>query len=117
MNVIGLATIAVLLCSALASPLLLTWGIYCISRRNRRTEGVVVLGSGILLASCLLVVGYLTAPKGSPGIFRLQAVVIAAGVFAVGAAAGKVLHFVMSWWQNTRRMCLRTMESKDEGSA
>ena len=103
MNLVGLATIAVVLCGALTSPLLLAWGIYCLARRKRRTEGVALLGSGILLASCLLVAGYMTAPTGSPGIFRLQALVIVAGVFAIGAATGKAVHFVASKWLHTRR--------------
>jgi hypothetical protein len=66
MNVVGLATIAALFCGALASPALLAWSIYCLTRRNRRGEGLAVIGAGVFLATSLIVVGFLTAPRDSP---------------------------------------------------
>jgi hypothetical protein len=88
--------IALLVCGALSSPLLLAWGIYCLFRPGRRAEGASVLGFGALTAIVLLIAGFLSAPPDSPGIFRFQALVIITGVFALGGAAGKVLHVVAS---------------------
>lgn len=59
-------------------------------------EGLLIIGSGALLALCLVVVGYWTAPPDSLGIFRLQAVVILAGIFAIGATVGKAIYLVAS---------------------
>ncbi len=101
MNAVGLVTIAAVVCGAVSSPLLLAWGTYCLTRRDRRAEGVSILGFGVLAAASLLIAGFLTAPPDSPGIFRFQALVIVAGVFAVGAAVGKVLHLAASWWRRT----------------
>ena len=92
MNAIGLATIAVILCGGLLSPVLLLWGGYCLTRQHRRAEGFSILGFGILTAAFLIVAGALTAPPDSPGLFRVQALIIVAGAFGLGAAAGKALH-------------------------
>jgi len=96
-NALALATIAVLVCGALSSPLLLAWGGYCLARPGRRAEGATILGVGVLAAGVLLIASFLTTPAGSPGLLRLQALVIVAGVFALGAAAGKVIHLAASW--------------------
>ena len=96
MSALALATIAVLACGALSSPLLLAWGGYCLSRPGRRTEGATVLGLGVAAAGALLIVGFITAPPGSPGIFRVQALVVIAGAFGLGAATGKVVCLVRS---------------------
>ncbi len=96
MNIVGLATTAALLCGALVSPLFLAWGVRCCLRRERRREGLLVMGTGVFLSLCLVVVGYWTAPPDSPGIFRLQAIVILAGVFVIGATIGKAIHLVAS---------------------
>jgi flagellar motor component MotA len=65
---------------------------------------VAVIGSGVFVAAALIVVGFLTAPPDSPGIFRLQALIIIAGAFAIGAVAGKGLHVVASWKRQTPRL-------------
>jgi hypothetical protein len=96
-NGLALASIAVILCGAVASPLLLAWVIYCLTRRARRVEGLSIFGVGVLAAGGLLIAGFLTAPPGSPGIFRFQALIIIAGAFSLGAAAGKALHLAASW--------------------
>ncbi len=95
---------ALIVCGAVASPALLLWGGYCLTRQDRRVEGLSILGFGGLTVACLLVAGSLTAPPGSPGIFRLQAFVIIAGAFAFGAAAGKALHLAASWWRRPGRL-------------
>src|SRR5437764_14249817 len=92
MNAIGLATIALILCGVVLSPLLLLRGVHCLARRERRAEGASILGFGILTAALLLIAGALTAPPDSPGIFRFQALVIVAGAFGLGASVGKSLH-------------------------
>ena len=97
MNALTLAAIALLVCGALSSPLLLAWGGYCLTRPGRRGEGASILGFGVLAAGVILIAGFITAPPGSPGIFRFQALVIVAGVFALGAAAGKAVHLAASW--------------------
>ena len=103
----ALAAIAVLVCGAISSPLLLAWGGYCLIRPGHRAEGASILGFGVLAASALLIAGFITAPPGSPGIFRFQALVIIAGVFALGAATGKVVHLARSWRRRAERRLTR----------
>jgi hypothetical protein len=92
MNIIGLATILLIVCGAALSPLVLLWAAYCLMHRTRRVEGTVILIFGALVVSLLLFVGALTAPPHSPGLLRFQAFVIIAGFFTFGAVLGKALH-------------------------
>jgi hypothetical protein len=102
-NLAALGVIAVITLDALSSPLWLAWSGYCLARPGRRREGAIVLGSGVLAAGALLIAGSITAPPGSPGLFRFQALVIVSGVFALGATAGKALHLVAFWWRHPGR--------------
>lgn|SRR5262245_34286756 len=96
MNLPALLAVALFAIGALSSPLLLAWGGYCLTRADRRAEGLSILGFGALAAGVLLIAGFLTAPPDSPGIFRFQAVVTICGVFALGATGGEVIHFLAS---------------------
>ena len=98
---LGIVAAVAILCGALMGPLLLLWGGYCLTRPDRRGEGLSILGFGTLAVLCLLVIGTLTAPADSPGIFRLQALVILSGVFTLGAIVGKALYHARSWFQTT----------------
>jgi hypothetical protein len=91
-NLLALGAMGLIALGALSSPFLLVWGAYCFTRPSRRAEGVSILAGGALAAGAVLIVGFLSAPPGSPGLFRVQALVALSGYFAVGAAAGKVLH-------------------------
>jgi hypothetical protein len=101
-NLLALGAIAVITLGALSSPMLLAWGSYCLTRPSRRAEGASILGFGVLAAGALLIAGSLTAPSGSPGLFRFQALVIVSGVFALGAAAGKVFHLMAAWRRHAK---------------
>jgi hypothetical protein len=107
-NLPALGAIAVLTLGALSSPLLLVWASYCLARPERRMEGASILGFGVLAAGTLLIVGFLTAPPESPGLFRFQAITIVSGVFTLGAAAGKVIHFAASRRQRAKVEVKRT---------
>jgi uncharacterized membrane protein YedE/YeeE len=104
MNIIGLATILLIVCGAVLSPFVLLWAAYCLARRSRRMEGAIILALGLFVAGLLVLVGELSAPPHSPGIFRFQAFVIIAGFFTFGAVLGKALHFAGSRYRSSRRL-------------
>jgi hypothetical protein len=105
MNIIGLATILLIVCGALLSPVLLLWGGYCLTHRTRRVEGILILTFGALGIAPLLALCVLTnSPPHSPGLFRFQALLIFAGFFGLGAAVGKAFHLAGSWWKFNRRL-------------
>ena len=101
MNIIGIATIALIICGALLSPFVLFWSAYCLSRSHRRGEGAFILVLGVLVAGLLVLIGELTAPPQSPGLLRFQALVIIAGFFSLGAVVGKTLHLIVSRWRRS----------------
>src|SRR5262245_33287053 len=89
MIVIGLALL--IGCGALASPLLLAWGVRCLTRPQQRSEGILLLGSGVLLTGAVGVVGFLTAPP-EDRVLRPVALVFFAGYFGLGAAAAEFVY-------------------------
>jgi hypothetical protein len=102
-NLGAIGVVAIITLGALSSPLWLAWTWYCLARPGRRREGAIVLGCGVLAAGAMLIVGSITAPPGSPGLFRLEALIIVSGAFALGAAAGKAVHLVALWWRHPGR--------------
>jgi hypothetical protein len=102
MNILGIAVILLIAGGALLSPFVLFWSAYCLTRSSRRMEGVFILAVGLIVVGVLVLVGALTAPPDSPGLFRFQAVVIIAGFFSFGAIAGKALHLAASRWVFSR---------------
>ena len=93
-----------LLLGVVMAPVLIAWGCYCLSKRPRRAEGIAILGGGLVVVCGILVASFLTTrPEDSLGIFRVQALVVMAGEFGVGAAAGKAVHFAISMLRRVRR--------------
>lgn len=102
MNLAALMIAAVIILGALLSPLMLVWAIYCLRRPDRRAEGASTLVAGALAAAAIVVIGAMTAPPGSAGVLRPQALVVIAGIFGLGAAGGEVLHVILHGWRTRR---------------
>jgi hypothetical protein len=98
-NIAGIAAIALLVGGAVMLPVVLAWVGYCLARRDRRAEGLMLLGAGALTVVSLFLVGYLTTPVEEREVSWPRAVLISSGVFVCGAVVGKAAHLLGWSWR------------------